>query len=68
MALKFEDLVTRVLKDAKFRAALEADPAKALQSVDVKPTPELIHSLKSMDWASVHQVNAQYKAAAGIST
>jgi hypothetical protein len=68
MAMKFEDLLTRVMKDAKFRAALEADPAKALQSVDVKATPELINSLKSMDWASVHKVNAQYKAAAGIST
>lgn len=68
MAMKFEDLVNRVMKDAKFRAALEADPAKALQSFDVKATPELIQSLKSMDWASVRQVNDHYKAASGIST
>ena len=29
MALKFEELVNKVMKDPKFRAALEADPAKA---------------------------------------
>jgi hypothetical protein len=68
MALKFEELVNKVMKDAKFRAALESDPAKALESVGVKATPELVQSLKSMDWKSVHKVNAHYKAAQGIST
>jgi hypothetical protein len=68
MALKFEDLVTRVMKDAKFRAALEADPAKALDEAGVKSTPELVQSLKSMDWKSVHKVNEHYKKAQGIST
>jgi hypothetical protein len=68
MALKFEELVNKVMKDANFRAALESDPAKALESVGVKATPELVQSLKSMDWKSVHKVNAHYKAAQGIST
>lgn len=68
MTVKFEDLVSKVMKDEKFRDALKADPAKALESVGVKATPELIHSLKSMDWASIHKVNQHYKAAAGFST
>ena len=68
MAMKFEELVSKVMKDEKFRDSLKADPAKALQSVGVTPTPELVHSLKSLDWASIHKVNDHYKAAAGIST
>ncbi len=66
--MKFEELVSKVMKDAKFRDELKADPAKALQSVGVKSTPELERSLRSLDWASIHKVNDHYKAAAGIST
>ena len=44
------------------------DPHKALESVGIKATPELVKSLKAMDWVSVHKVNDHYKAAAGIST
>lgn len=68
MAMKFEELVTKVMKDEKFRDALKADPAKALESVGVKATPDLERSLRSLDWASIHKVNEHYKAAAGIST
>ena len=68
MSMKFEDLVAKIMKDVKFRDAIKADPEKALHSVGVKATPELIHSLKSLDWASVHKVNDHYKAAAGFST
>jgi hypothetical protein len=68
MAMKFEELVGKVMKDVKFRDALKADPAKALESVGVKATPDLVHSLKSLDWASIHKVNDHYKAASGIST
>jgi hypothetical protein len=68
MAMKFEELVSKVMKDAKFRDELKADPAKALQSVGVKSTPALEQSLRSLDWASIHKVNDHYKAAAGIST
>jgi hypothetical protein len=68
MSMKFEELVQKVMRDEKFRTELKNDPAKALQSVGVKATPELEHSLRSLDWASIHKVNDHYKAAAGIST
>jgi hypothetical protein len=68
MAMKFEELVTRVMKDDKFREALKADPAKALESAGVKATPEMIRSIKSVDWASVHKVSEHYKTAAGFTT
>jgi hypothetical protein len=68
MAMKFEELVSRVMKDAKFRDELKADPAKALQSVGVKSTPDLERSVRSLDWGSLDTVNQHYKAASGIST
>ena len=66
--MKFEDLVSRVVKDPKFRDGLKADPAKTLDSVGVKATPELVQSLQSLDWNSIHKVNDNYRAASGIST
>jgi hypothetical protein len=68
MAMKLEDLVTRFMKDAKFRDGLEKEPWNALESVGIKATPELVQSLQSLDWASIHKVNENYKTAAGIST
>lgn len=68
MAMSFEELVSKVMKDEKFRESLKADPAKALQSVGVTPTPDLERSLRSLDWAALHKVNDHYKTAAGIST
>jgi hypothetical protein len=68
MAMKFEALVSKFMKDAKFREDLETKPDKALASVGVTATPELVQSLRSLDWPSIHKVNDNYKAAAGIST
>lgn len=68
MAMKFEDLISRVMKDAKFRTDLKTNPGPTLQSVGVKSTPALEQSLKSLDWNSLDTVNTHYKAAAGIST
>jgi hypothetical protein len=67
MAMSFEHLVNKVMTDAKFRTRLKADPNKALKAVGVKATPGLVKSLKAMDWASVHKVNAHYKTAQGVS-
>lgn len=68
MAMKFEDLVNKFMKDPKFRDVLENNPRDALKSVGVTSTPELEQSLKSLDWPSIHKVNDYYKGAAGIST
>jgi hypothetical protein len=68
MAMKFEELVSKVMKDATFRDNLEKHPDKALESVGITATPELVQSLKAVDWPSIHKVNSNYKAAAGIST
>lgn len=68
MAMKFEDLVQKVMKDENFRKALQADPTKALDSVGVKVTPDLERSIRSLDWDSLDKVNKHYRSAAGIST
>lgn len=68
MAMKFEELVQKVMKDESFRKALKADPSKALDSVGVKVTPDLERSIRSLDWDSLDKVNKHYRSAAGIST
>jgi hypothetical protein len=68
MAMKFDELVRKAMKNKKFRTQLKRSPAKALQSVGVKATPKLERSLKSLNWKSLEKVNGHYRTAAGIST
>jgi len=57
-------LVTKMLGDVKFRAAVIKDPAKALRSIGVKPTAAQVAALKAVDWNSLDRVYASF--AAGI--
>jgi hypothetical protein len=66
--MRFEQLVHKIAKDKKFRSALRASPTKALKRVGVTATPELVRSLKALNWRSIQKVNTHYKRAAGIST
>jgi hypothetical protein len=68
MSMQFEEVVTKIMTDATFRDALKADPDKALNSAGVRPTPELIQTLKSIDWRAVGEVTDHYSAGPGIST
>ena len=68
MAMRFEKLVTKVMKNKKFRDALKRNPTTALKKVGVTATPKLHRAIKSLNWNSINKVNQHYKAAAGIST
>ena len=68
MAMRFEKLVTKVMKNKKFRDALKKNPTTALKKVGVTATPKLHRAIKSLNWSSINKVNQHYKAAAGIST
>lgn len=52
----FNQLVVKMLGDAKFRAAVMKNPAAALKSIKVKATPAQIASLKAVDWKSLEKV------------
>jgi hypothetical protein len=68
MAMKFDELVRKAMKNKKFRASLKRNPAKALEAAGVKATPQLHRSLKSLNWKSLEKVNRHYRTAAGFST
>ena len=66
-AMKFEELVDKVMHDDGFRDQLKANPHQALHQVGVKATPEMVNAFKAMDWSSIHHVADTMKANAGIS-
>ena len=68
MAMRFEKLVTKVMKNTKFRAALKRNPAATLKKVGVTATPKLHRAIKSLNWNALSKVNQHYRSAAGIST
>ena len=65
--MTFEELVTKVMRDEKFRAALKADPEGALKKAGVNVTPQLAAAVKDLNWTSLQKVSDHYKHAEGIS-
>jgi hypothetical protein len=53
----FEKLYNKVLSDAQFRAELAVNPSKALQSIGIEPTPQLLDAIKDVAKA-VEEVRA----------
>jgi hypothetical protein len=45
---QFQDLYNQVLSDADFRSQLASNPASALQSVGIDPTPELLAAVQGV--------------------
>jgi hypothetical protein len=54
--MKFADLVHKVLNEPGFYSQLKDNPGKALKNAGVTPTPELVQSLKSIDYDSLKRV------------
>ena len=52
----FNQLVVKMLGDAKFRAAVISNPAAALKSIRVKATKQQIAALKGVNWAGLEKV------------
>lgn len=68
MAMRFEEMVRKAMKNKKFRSTLKRNPTKALKSVGVTATPKLHSAIKKLNWNSLSKVNQHYRSAAGIST
>jgi hypothetical protein len=68
MAMKFDEVVRKAMKNKKFRADLKRNPTKALKGVGVTATPKLHSAIKKLNWNALNKVNQHYKSAAGIST
>lgn len=52
---QFEKLYNKVLTDAQFRAELSKEPARALESIGIQPTPEILGAVNEVNKA-VEQV------------
>jgi hypothetical protein len=57
----FEYLVMRALFDQAFAQALLQDPAQALESIGIEPTPELLDALENVDVASLEAVAEAFR-------
>lgn len=68
MAMKFDEMVRKAMKNKKFRAALRRNPTTALKKVGITATPKLHRAIKSLNWNALNKVNQHYRSAAGIST
>lgn len=68
MAMKFDEVVRKAMKNKKFRSALKRNPTTALKKVGVTATPKLHRAIKSLNWNALSKVNQHYRSAAGIST
>jgi len=52
---QFEKLYHKVLSDAQFRKELIENPGRALESLEIEPTPEILHAIKQLEEA-VHRL------------
>ena len=52
----FEYLAGKALFDPAFAQALLQDPAQALESIGIEPTPELLEALRNVDVDSIMAV------------
>jgi hypothetical protein len=48
MQNQYQRLYDRVLVDSEFRRMLASDPEKALRTIDIEPTEQILHALKSI--------------------
>jgi hypothetical protein len=58
--MKIQQLFEKALHDEAFFDQLQSDPAKALQSVGVKATPEQIASLKELRFKALRDVASAF--------
>jgi hypothetical protein len=56
VAMTFAQLVTKILRDARFRRALRRSPRRALERAGVKPTAQMLKALKAFNWRAARRV------------
>jgi len=54
--LSFDALLKHIASDSKFRVELLKHPQQALRGIGVDPTPQMIASLKGLDFKSLEAV------------
>ncbi|HJU65228.1 MAG TPA: Os1348 family NHLP clan protein [Gemmatimonadaceae bacterium] len=67
--MDFQQLVTKILNDAGFRAAVQKDPEAALKQNGVaNPSPQMVSALKNFDWNSARTVAQAFAGKTGMIT
>jgi hypothetical protein len=61
-SMNFNQLVTKLLADTRFRSAVQKNPAAALKSAKIKATSAQVSALKSVDWNSLEKVQNAFRA------
>jgi hypothetical protein len=56
----FQTLINKVMSDGEFAKTLAADPAKALKTMGVDATPEMVDALKGVDAAALKNLAASF--------
>jgi hypothetical protein len=55
-----QQLIAKALNDPAFVKSLIENPAPALQSIGIEPTPELLEAIKGIDAASLQKLAAAF--------
>ncbi|HEX9895135.1 MAG TPA: Os1348 family NHLP clan protein [Gemmatimonadales bacterium] len=58
--MTFEQLVSRMVSDRKFREGVARDPEGTLKSAGVTPTPEMVSALRRVDYGALKQVGKSF--------
>jgi hypothetical protein len=58
--MTFEQLVSRMVSDRKFREGLARDPEGTLKSHGVTPTPQMVSALRAVDYGAIKQVGKAF--------
>lgn len=61
-SMNFSQLVTKLLADTRFRAAVEKNPAAALKKAKIKASKAQVAALKAVDWNSLERVQNAFRA------
>ena len=64
--MTLQQLVNKVLSDPAFFNELRKDPAKAMQGVGEKLTPEQLKALKEVNYKVLHDVGAAFAGGGSI--
>lgn len=51
-----QEIVSRIISDEVFAAAVAAEPEKALKEAGVEPTLDVLEALKGLDKASIQRL------------
>jgi hypothetical protein len=58
--MTFQQFVSKMANDQKFRVAVSEDPEKALTAAGMKPSAQIVSALKGVNYAQLDKVAAAF--------